>query len=92
MENLHAVVKEATRLSILDRNDVFNVETLSSREASATITQPGTRLPLLASSPRHRPRGFSPPEASTALLASAKITRFTEYTIIDRDVLERVVE
>lgn len=35
---------------------------------------------------------FSPPEASTALLASAKITRFTEYTIIDRDVLERVVE
>lgn len=93
MEDLFAVVKAPTLLSVLDRGDVVNLETLAPRRAMATnITQPGTRLPALVSSPGLVLIAFSAPEARDDLLETAKVTRFTPHTVVDRAELRRHVE
>ena len=93
MEDLFAVVKAPTLLSVLDRGDVVNLETLAPRRATATnITQPGTRLPALVSSPGLVLVAYSPPEVRDDLLATAKVTRFTPHTVVDRAELRRHVD
>ncbi|GAF44341.1 IclR family transcriptional regulator [Rhodococcus wratislaviensis] len=92
MEDLRDVVNAPTLLSILDRNDVINVDTLSSRQPSATnVTQPGVRLPALASSPGMVLVAFAPPDVRERILEEAKVTRFTEHTVVDRTELARIV-
>ncbi|MGW5515220.1 MULTISPECIES: IclR family transcriptional regulator [Nocardia] len=93
MEDLRAVVNAPTLLSILDRNDVVNIETLPARPPSATnVTQPGVRLPILAASPGLVLTAFSTPRARDHILESAKVTRFTEHTVVDRTELARIVQ
>jgi DNA-binding IclR family transcriptional regulator len=92
MEDLRAAVRTPTLLSVLDRNDVLNLETLSTRQPGVTnVTQPGVRLPALASSPGIVLVAFSPPEVREHILATGKITRFTEHTVVDRADLQRIV-
>jgi DNA-binding IclR family transcriptional regulator len=92
MEDLHAVVKQHTQLSVLDRNDVLYVEKLTSRHSSSTnITHPGSRLPVLASAAGLVLAAFSTPEDRDAILGTAKITRFTDATVIDRTKLRHIV-
>ena len=93
LEDLLAVVNEPTLLSVLDRNDVVNVETLTPRGPSATnVTQPGVRLPALASSPGIVLTAFAPLAVREAIIETGKITRFTTHTVVDRAVLRRVVD
>lgn len=92
MEDLRAAVNAPTLLSILDRNDALNVDTLPSRRPSATnVTQPGVRLPALASSPGIVLVAFAPQEVRERILGSGTVTRFTEYTVVDRAELVRIV-
>jgi DNA-binding IclR family transcriptional regulator len=91
MEDLRSVVDAPTLLSVLDHNDAINVCTLSPRQASATnVTKPGVRLPVLASSPGIILVAFAPPSAQQDILATARITRFTEHTVVDRRELARI--
>ncbi|MEE4023653.1 IclR family transcriptional regulator [Gordonia sp. PKS22-38] len=93
MEDLLAVVKAPTLLSVLDRNDVVNVETLSPHNPQATnVTQPGVRLPALVSSPGIILVAFAPPDVRDDILETARITRFTAHTVVDRTELRRFVE
>ncbi len=93
MEDLLAVVSEPTLLSVLDRNDVVNVETLTPRGPSATnVTEPGVRLPALVSSPGIVLTAFAPPAVRAEILETGKITRFTAHTVVDRADLRRIVE
>jgi DNA-binding IclR family transcriptional regulator len=93
MEDLFAVVREPTLLSVLDRNDVVNLETLTPRSPSATnVTQPGVRLPALASSPGLVLTAFAPADLREEILVTTAVTRFTPYSVVDRAELRRHVE
>lgn len=93
LEDLRAVVNAPTLLSILDHNDVLNIDTLSPRQPSATnVTQPGVRLPALASSPGIILLAFAPPDVREHVLGQGKITRFTEHTVVNRGELARIVQ
>lgn len=92
MEDLRSVVEAPTLLSVLDRNDVLNLETLPPRQPGATnITQPGVRLPALCSSPGIVLVAFASPEVRHHILTAGKVTRFTERTVVDRAALQRIV-
>lgn len=92
MEDLHAAVQQHTQLSVLDRNDVLLVEKLtSSRSNSTNITQAGGRLPILACAPGLVLTAFSSPENRERILTTAKLTKFTESTIVDRGQLRGLV-
>ncbi|WP_370937512.1 IclR family transcriptional regulator [Amycolatopsis sp. cg13] len=92
LEDLRAVVQAPTLLSVLDHNDVLNVDTLSARQAGATnVTQPGVRLPALSSSPGIVLVAFAPPGVRDEILSSAKIVRFTEHSVVDRAEVARIV-
>lgn len=91
MGDLRAVVEAPTLLSVLDHNNVLNVCTLTSRQPSATnVTQPGVRLPVLASSPGMVLVAFAPAAVRQHILETAKVTRFTERTVIERQELARI--
>ncbi|MFW0793499.1 IclR family transcriptional regulator [Gordonia sp. CPCC 205515] len=93
LEDLLAVVGEPTLLSVLDRNDVVNIETLTPRQPSATnVTQPGVRLPALVSSPGIVMTAFAPSAVREDILETGKITRFTAHTVVDRAELRRIVD
>lgn len=93
MEDLFTVVREPTLLSVLDRNDVVNLETLSPRGPSTTnVTQPGVRLPTLVSSPGLVLAAFAPPDVRESILKSANVTRFTPHTIVDRGELRKQLD
>ncbi|MGK5114599.1 IclR family transcriptional regulator [Geodermatophilus sp. CPCC 205506] len=92
MEDLHAVVRQHTQLSVLDRNDVLYVEKLTSRHNSSTnVTQPGSRLPVLACSPGLVLTAFAPPDERDAILTTAKTSQFTDATVVDRAKLRQIV-
>ncbi|WP_205739706.1 IclR family transcriptional regulator [Georgenia sp. SYP-B2076] len=92
MEDLHAVVKQHTQLSVLDRNDVLYIEKLSSRHTSATnLAGPGTRLPALACAPGIVLAAFSSPATQEELLTTGRITVFNKETVVDRTTLRGIV-
>jgi DNA-binding IclR family transcriptional regulator len=92
LEDLVEVVRSPTLLSVLDRNDVVDLETLTPRRSSApNITRLGMRLPLW---PRRRvsycpPSGHLPYE--TYILTHARTTRFSPHTVVDRAELRMLV-
>ncbi|NKQ57662.1 IclR family transcriptional regulator [Amycolatopsis sp. K13G38] len=91
MEDLRSVVDAPTLLSILDHDDVLNVATLPARHPVATnVTQPGIRLPALASSPGIVLTAFASPEVRDRILETARITRFTADTVVERQDLVRI--
>ncbi|KAA9163273.1 IclR family transcriptional regulator [Amycolatopsis acidicola] len=93
MEDLRSVVDAPTLLCVLDHDDVLNVATLPARRPVATnVTQPGIRLPVLASSPGIVLTAFSTPEVRDRILATARITRFTAETVVERRDLVRIVQ
>jgi DNA-binding IclR family transcriptional regulator len=93
MEDLLAVVKAPTLLSILDGNDVVNLETLSPRNPSATnVTHPGVRLPALVSSPGIVLIAFAPNAIRTKIFDTGQPIRFTPYTVVDTQMLRRHVD
>lgn len=91
LEDLRATVNAPTLLSILDHDDVLNLETLSASSSATNVTQPGVRLPVLASSPGIALVAFAPPPMRDHILETARITRFTEHTVVDRAVLKQTV-
>ncbi|MFA3878672.1 IclR family transcriptional regulator [Streptomyces sp. MMCC 100] len=92
MEDLHAAVQQHTQLSVLDRNDVLYVEKLTSpRSSSTNITQPGSRLPVLACAAGLVLTAFSSRQNRESILTTAKLTRFTESTVVDRGRLRELV-
>lgn len=93
LEDLHAVVQMPTLLSVIERDDIVNVETLHPRGPEPTnITGPGVRLPVLVSSPGMAIVAFLPREQREAVLQNARITRFTPYTVTDRAQLRMHVD
>jgi DNA-binding IclR family transcriptional regulator len=92
MEDLRAVVDAPILLCVLDQDEVLNVCTVSARGRGATnVTQPGVRLPVLASSPGVVLTAFAPPEVRDRILATARLTRFTTRTVVERQEVVRVV-
>lgn len=92
LEDLHAVVKEHTQLSILEGTDVLTVEKLTSRRSKSTnVTRPGARLPVLACASGLVLVAFSPPQTREQILETAGLTRFTEATVVDRAELRSMV-
>ena len=55
------------------------------------MTQPGVRLPVLSTSPGIALVAFAPPQVRDHILETAKIARFTEYTVLDRGELKQIV-
>lgn len=92
MEDLHAVVRQHTQLSVLERHDVLYLERLSSQHATAANTaNAGTRLPALQSAPGLVLAAFSPPAVRDELLTWGRLTAFNERTVMDRHELRRIV-
>jgi len=91
MEDLNAVVNQHTTLYIVDKGEVLCLEMLSSKRSnSVNVMRPGSRLPILASAPGIVLAAFSQASVKEEFL-KGKITAFTQYTIIDRDVLRKIV-
>lgn len=91
MEDLQFVVNQHTQLAILDRENAFYVEALTSRRATIpNVIPPGMRLPVLSCATGLSLAAFSPPEVRDQLL-EAPITKFTERTVVDRDALRRIL-
>ena len=91
MEELHTVVRQHTQLSILDRQDVLIVEKLTSRHSSSTnFSAPGSRLPALACAPGIVLGAFGSSEARERLLTEARLTKFTEATVLNRDLMRKL--
>ncbi|KHL01371.1 IclR family transcriptional regulator [Sinomonas humi] len=93
MEEVMTTVCAPTLLCVLDGNDVVNVETLMPRGPAATnVTQPGVRLPALASSPGIALLAFADPPTCAEVLATAKAIRFTPYTPVDLAVIRKLID
>lgn len=81
-------------LSALDGHDVVNVETLTpSAPTPLNVTRPGVRLPVLASSSGIVSLAFGGAgDAVTRIVSEAQLTRFTEYTPMDRTQIRKIIE
>jgi DNA-binding IclR family transcriptional regulator len=94
MDDLQKVVQQHAQLSILDRNDVLCVEMLKSRHSTITginVIQPGDRLPVLACAPGLALTAFSGPQLRDELVTTARVTKFTNDTIVDRGALRKML-
>jgi DNA-binding IclR family transcriptional regulator len=92
MEDLHAVVRQHTQLSVLDRHDVLYLERLSSKHATAAnATTAGSRLPALQCAPGVVLAAYSPPAVRDELLTWGKLTAFNKQTVMDRDELRKII-
>ncbi|MET9328724.1 IclR family transcriptional regulator [Tsukamurella sp. NPDC003166] len=93
LEQLSATVGAAALLSVLDGDDVLNVDTVHPRAAAAlNITHPGVRLPALASSPGLLLVAMGPPRVRQRILRSARLVRFTQHTVVDTESLGRILD
>ncbi|MDQ0078585.1 IclR family transcriptional regulator [Arthrobacter oryzae] len=92
MEDLHAVVKQHTQLSVLDRHDVLYLERLSSKDAtSANTATAGSRLPALQCAPGIVLAAYSLPAVRDELLTWGRLTEFNKQTVMGRDDLRKII-
>lgn len=93
LDDLLAVTQLPTLLSVLDRDEVVNIETLRPRGPEPpNITRPGVRLPVLVSSPGLVLAAFAERDVRERILTCAPVTRFTPATVTDRAALRNHVE
>lgn len=92
LEELQGIVRQHAQLSVLDQKEVLYLEKLSSKLAGGTnIGVAGTRLPALSCSTGIVLTAFASAEIREDILAHGRITKFTERTILDREVLRQLV-
>lgn len=93
MQLLMNQVQLPVLLSVLDGDSVVNVETLTpDGPHPGNITRPGVRLPALASSSGIALMAFGNQDASQQILENGRLTRFSQYTPMDRTELSQLVE
>lgn len=94
LERLSAATGAPALLSVLDEDDVLNVDTVHPPAAAAAlnITHPGVRLPALASSPGMVLVALSPPHVRDRIVRTARLVRFTDHTVVDRRLLARLID
>jgi DNA-binding IclR family transcriptional regulator len=90
LEDLHAVVGHHVQIGVLEGDEVLFIERLSAPGAVINLTRIAGRLPIHASSSglvllAHAPAG------TQERIASAPLTRFTDKTITDDEVLRVVL-
>lgn len=93
LEELCAATGFPALISVLDGNDVLNVDTTYPPVTSAlNITHQGVRLPALASSPGLVLVAMGGRHDRERILRDAKLVAFTEHTVVDKSVLVRILD
>jgi DNA-binding IclR family transcriptional regulator len=89
MRTLRDIAKESVCLGILVEGEGFALETVPGIYSFRCVVDPGVRLPLHASSSSKAILGYLPDAEQEALLASARLTRFTPHTITQKSELRK---
>jgi IclR family pca regulon transcriptional regulator len=88
LQQLRDDTGDSTSMAVLSGDDILYVAHVSTNRRIQLGATAGTRFPLHATSLGKVLLAFQKPEAITAYLERAALTRFTEHTIISRDGLE----
>lgn len=87
MQELSRRVNESCSAAVLDGSEVVYVARVAGKRIMSVNITIGTRLPALATSMGRVLLSNLSPTALHAFMGKARIERFTEYTITDRDAL-----
>lgn len=87
MQDLARRVNESCSAAVLDGSEVVYVARVAGKRIMSVNITIGSRLPALATSMGRVLLSNLSPTALHAFLGKARIDRFTEHTIIDRDAL-----
>ncbi len=90
LEDLYEVTHENVQLGVREGHDVVYIERIAGRRAVGVLTRVGGRFPLHASAIGLVLLAHAPERVQREVLAGP-LQRFTDYTIIDPALLERVL-
>ncbi|MBN2357112.1 IclR family transcriptional regulator [candidate division KSB1 bacterium] len=91
MRELRDLTRETVPLGVLHGEEGVIIEQISGTHAFRFMYEPGKRFPLHASAPGKAILAFLPVKECEAILLKLAFAKFTERTIIDKDIFRDVL-